>query len=49
MKENDLKQIAEDLLETFEVAGKESMRLFSEGLQIKIKEDNYKEKYGMVR
>ena len=40
MKENDLKQIAENLIETFELAGKESIRLFSEGLKIKIKEDN---------
>ena len=39
MNKNDLKQLAESLIETFKFAGKESLRLFDEGLKIKIKED----------
>ena len=39
MSENDLKLIAESLIEKFNYAGKESMRLFKEGLKIQIKED----------
>ena len=40
MKENELKNIAENLIDTFVLAGKESIRLFKEGLKIKIKNDN---------
>ena len=36
----ELKKIAEELIETFNFAGKESMRLFKEGLKIEIKHDN---------
>ncbi len=39
MKENDFKQIAENLIDTFEIAGQESIELFKQGLKIKIKED----------
>ena len=40
MKKLKLKEIAENLIETFQFAGKESIRLFKEGLKIEIKEDN---------
>ena len=39
MNENDLKRIAEGLIETFNYAGKESIKLYKEGLKIEIKED----------
>ena len=39
MKSNELKVIAENLIKTFEYAGKESIRLYNEGLKIEIKED----------
>ena len=39
MNNNELKVIAEDLIKTFEYAGKESKRLYNEGLKIEIKED----------
>ena len=39
MNENDLKIIAESLIEKFDYAGKESIKLFKEGLKIQIKED----------
>ena len=39
MNSNELKIIAEDLIKTFEYAGKESIRLYNEGLKIEIKED----------
>ena len=39
MNSNELKNIAEGLIETFDYAGKESIKLFKEGLKIKIKED----------
>ena len=39
MNNNELKVIAEDLIKTFEYAGKESIRLYNEGLKIEIKED----------
>ena len=39
MNNNDLKKLSENLIETFQLAGKESIRLFKEGLQIEIKED----------
>ncbi len=40
MNKNELKNIAHNLIETFNFAGKESIRLFNEGLNIKIKDDN---------
>ena len=39
MNNDDLKKLAEELIETFKFAGKESIRLFKEGLKIEIKED----------
>ena len=40
MNKNELKTIAEGLIETFNIAGQESIDLYSKGLEIKIKEDN---------
>ena len=40
MNKNELKFIAENLIDTFAFAGKESIKLYSEGLKIEIKEDN---------
>ena len=40
MNINELKNIAYNLIDTFNFAGKESIRLFKEGLEIKIKDDN---------
>ncbi len=40
MKTNELKSISENLIETFNVAGRESIDLFKKGLKIEIKEDN---------
>ena len=40
MNKNELKNIAENLIDTFNLAGKESIRLYTEGLKIEIKEDN---------
>ena len=39
MNKSELKLIAENLIETFDLAGKESIRLYDEGLKIEIKED----------
>mgnify|MGYP001490567693 CR=1 FL=1 len=39
MNKEELKKIAEGLIETFDFAGKESIRIFKEGLKIQIKED----------
>ena len=39
MNKNELKNIAENLIETFHVAGKESIELYNKGLKIEIKED----------
>ena len=39
MNRSELKVIAENLIKTFECAGKESIRLYNEGLKIEIKED----------
>ena len=39
MKKDELKEIAENLIETFKFAGKESIRLHEEGLKIEVKED----------
>ena len=40
MNKNELKFIAENLLETFNIAGKESIDLYKKGLKISIKDDN---------
>ena len=39
MKINELKSISENLIDTFNIAGKESIDLYSKGLIIKTKED----------
>ena len=39
MKINELKSISENLIDTFNIAGKESIELYARGLKIKIKED----------
>ena len=39
MNREDLKKIAEGLIDTFNHAGKESIKLYNEGLKIEIKED----------
>ena len=39
MKIEELKYISENLIETFNIAGKESINLFSKGLKIEVKED----------
>ena len=40
MKINELKSISENLIDTFNVAGKESIDLHAKGLKIEIKKDN---------
>ena len=40
MTENELKNITESLIETFKIAGEKSIKLYNEGLNIKIKDDN---------
>jgi len=40
MNKNELKNIAESLIETFDVAGQESIDLYAKGLKIEIKKDN---------
>jgi len=39
IKKNELKSICENLIDIFKIAGKESIDLFNNGLEIKIKED----------
>ena len=39
MNKVELKKIAEGLIDTFNKAGEESIRLYKEGLKIEIKED----------
>ena len=39
MNKNELKKIAEGLINTFNIAGQESMELYDKGLRIEIKED----------
>ena len=39
MNNEELKKLAEGLIETFDFAGKESIRIFKEGLKIEIKDD----------
>ena len=40
MNKSELKQIAEGLIETFNIAARESIELNDQGLKIQIKEDN---------
>ena len=40
MNKSELKNIAESLIETFNVAGQESIDLYAKGLKIEIKSDN---------
>ena len=40
MNKERLKNIAEGLIDTFKIAGEESIKLFNNGLEIKLKEDN---------
>ena len=40
MKKNKLKNITESLIETFNIAGQESINLYTKGLKIEIKPDN---------
>ncbi len=40
VNKEDLKILAKSLIDTFNLAGKESIKLYDEGLKIKIKEDN---------
>ncbi len=40
MNKNELKTLAENLIETFNLAGNETINLFKKGLKIEIKEDN---------
>ena len=40
MNKNELKNIAEGLIQTFHFAGQESIDLYAKGLKIEIKEDN---------
>ena len=40
MNKNELKNITESLIETFNIAGQESMDLYAQGLKIEIKSDN---------
>ena len=39
MNRNELKKISENLIDTFNIAGQESVDLYKKGLKIKIKED----------
>jgi 3'(2'), 5'-bisphosphate nucleotidase len=40
MNKNELKIVAEGLIDTFNLAGKDSIKLYNEGLKIEIKQDN---------
>ena len=40
MNKEELKKISENLIDTFNIAGQESIDLFKKGLNIEIKEDN---------
>ena len=40
MNKNELKNITEGLIETFNIAGQESIDLYTKGLKVEIKEDN---------
>ena len=49
MKLNELRDISENLIDTFNVAGKESINLYTKGLKIQIKDDNYTVSNGDLR
>ena len=49
MNKNELKNIAEGLIETFNIAGQESIDLYAKGLKIEIKEDNSPVSNGDIR
>ena len=40
MKINELKSISENLIDTFNIAGKESINLYAKGLKIELKKDH---------
>ena len=40
MNKDELRKIAENLIETFNIAGRESIEIYKKGLKIEIKEDN---------
>jgi 3'(2'), 5'-bisphosphate nucleotidase len=40
MNKNELKILAESLIDTFDIAGRKSIKLYNEGLKIEIKKDN---------
>jgi 3'(2'), 5'-bisphosphate nucleotidase len=40
MNNNELKTVAENLIDTFDKAGKESIELYNKGLKVEIKKDN---------
>ena len=40
MNRDELKKISENLIETFNIAGRESIEIYKKGLKIEIKEDN---------
>ena len=40
MNKNELKILAESLIHTIDIAGKESVQLYAKGLKIEIKKDN---------
>ena len=49
MSKDELKKLAEGLIETFNYASKESIRLYEEGLKIEIKEDKSPVSNGDIR
>ena len=49
MNKNELKNIAEGLIETFDIAGRESVELYNKGLKIEIKEDKSPVSNGDIR
>ena len=49
MNKNELKNIAESLIETFDIAGQESIDLYAKGLKIEIKSDNSPVSNGDIR
>ena len=49
MNKNELKNIAENLVDTFNEAGKETIELYKKGLKIEIKKDNSPVTNGDIR
>ena len=49
MNKSELKDIAESLIDTFEFAGEESIKLYKKGLKIKIKKDNSPVSHGDLK